>query len=184
MARKRLSDSIHDIPPELDGNDALSKREVRLQRLRNIVLPVDEKTGKPLAPRLWSPEKHLALIEYIEAGNFFSVACQRVGMSYKTFSAWMVRGGDPLSDNADTAWEPEEPYWTFAHDVREAEAASETILLESLQRAGRDDWKSHAYVLARKFPERWAEQKQQTNVGAGAGVTIILPDNTREPQVD
>lgn len=69
-------------------------------------------------------DKREALLARIREGYPFRKACALAGVSYDTFRWWMLKGADPDSGSRRVCppTVKVEPYWTFARDVRAAQA--------------------------------------------------------------
>jgi hypothetical protein len=51
-------------------------------------------------------------------------------------------------------------YLQFFHAVTRAETEAEATLVQAWNAAGKIDWRAARDMLARRFPERWAQSKQ------------------------
>jgi transposase len=103
-------------------------------------------------PTKLSPETREKLVEVIEAGNYYSVACQASGISYHTFLRWMERGEDGEVNFCD-----------FCNAIKKAEATAETRLVAEIQKD--DSWQSKAWMLERKHPDRWGRKERVEHTG-------------------
>jgi hypothetical protein len=68
-------------------------------------------------------EHQSVFLDLLRSGCPIHEACQRVGVNYDTFYAWMQKGGDPKS-HAKGKCLPHvqvEPFWSFARAVRMAQ---------------------------------------------------------------
>lgn len=87
------------------------------------------------------------IISLLKKGYPPSVVCRYVNIGYPTFKDWLVKGseGDPL-------------YEDFYFRVQQAEAIAEMRRLRKLERHERAEWKVNAWLLERRWPERWAKR--------------------------
>lgn len=85
--------------------------------------PVRMELTSPAASALLG-EPRERLLARIREGYSFRKACALAEVSYDTFGWWMLKGADPGSRSAKVcaADVRVEPYWSFARDVRDAEA--------------------------------------------------------------
>ena len=138
--------------------------------------------GKGTLPYGITPEKEHVLLALVRKGLPFSTACAKAGISYLTFCDWMIRGGDPKSNDKQKPppGEEREPYAGFVIRVREAEADAEEMMIDALVGARDKDWRSAQWWLSKRNPAEWGERGAAVNVEAGGSVTILLPDNGRD----
>jgi hypothetical protein len=174
LARSKMSVNIRTPREEEEQTQA----EARRSRIQRIYDQAD--TEGRTVPFAILPDQYDVIVQAIAVGNFYSTACKLAGVSVKTFYDWLAKGGDPESTDQKKDYDPREPYKSFAEDVRQAEAYGEAELVADMKEFGRGDWKSRAYILARKYPERWAEKTQTATIGPGASVQIFLPENNRD----
>ena len=89
----------------------------------------------------------------IATGAALEVAARAGGITAPTLHNWMKRGE-----------QGEEPYAQFRLEVEEARAVSEVELITLMRRAAVEgsagEWRAAAWLLGRKFPERWSEKRQ------------------------
>ena len=89
----------------------------------------------------------------IASGAAFKVAANAGGISEPTLHNWIKRGK-----------QGEEPYALFMAEVNEARAVCEVELITLIRRAAIEgsagEWRAAAWLLGRKFPERWSEKRQ------------------------
>lgn len=95
------------------------------------------------------------IIDNIEQGLNYESACLSANVSYSTFREWMRRGTD-----TDGNRQSNELYAEFAEDVNRAVARSEMNLLEGIRRAAETDWKAAAWILERRFPQHWSNNRK------------------------
>ncbi len=111
-------------------------------------------------PTVLTPELQATIVAHLEAGNYRTTACAAVGIHRHTLSNWEKAG-----------LEGREPYVSFLEAVTAAEARAEVELLAAIRGAqpgtpgvtGADLWTTKAWILERRFGQRWcARVKQQT----------------------
>jgi len=98
-----------------------------------------------------SPELIDKICDIISDGNYARTACRALGVPFSTFYEWRARG---LTD-------PDSLCGTFRAALEMAEAERESELVKKLKQAAggeRPDWRAHAHLLARLYPERWSER--------------------------
>src|SRR2546423_1240986 len=84
----------------------------------------------------------------IRAGNTIETACSVVGITSRTYRAWVERGTHSGSANTE--------YRAFREAVMLARAESEAALVAQVGREATRSWRAAAALLERRFPERWA----------------------------
>jgi hypothetical protein len=85
----------------------------------------------------------LALIH----GMTFESACECGGISKQTGYDWLKRGESG-----------EEPFLTFSDAVKKAQALGEYALVRTIQDATVKHWQAAAWLLERRFPEKWGRR--------------------------
>jgi hypothetical protein len=144
-------------------------------------------------PTSLTPARHALIVDTVRTGNYFSVACQRAGISPEVGYEWMERGKGMHDDRPPYA--NEDPYVyplghelagdpypgrfaLFAEDVIRAQADAEAHAVGVLRQAMViGEWRAAEVWLKRRFPERWREE---TVVEQTGGFTVKheaqLPD--------
>ncbi len=109
-----------------------------------------KKTTKKKAGRRskLTPAVQKKVCELIASGNFLKVAAQAAGIAERTFYDWLAKGEAEKAPR----------YVQFLQAVQEAAAKGETELLEQIRTAGESDWRANAWVLGRRFRERWRDE--------------------------
>ena len=82
-------------------------------------------------------------------GASIEAAAAEASIGYSTLRRWLSKG---------RAEDAEEPYLSFYAEVEEATNRSEIHLLEKIRSA--EDWRASAWILSRRFPDRWSESAQ------------------------
>lgn len=99
------------------------------------------------------PEVQAVILTAIEAGNYRVTACAAAGIHRHTLQNWEKWGA-----------EGKEPYAEFLAALQTAEAKAEMRLLSDIDSAragtpgvsGADVWQTKAWILERRWPQRWA----------------------------
>ncbi len=90
------------------------------------------------------------ICEGLRKGNYVTTCCRAVGISQRTYYNWKKKGE-----------EGEEPYATFLQKVDEAEAEGEMAMMEIIHdNAISGNWLSSAWVLERKYPNRFGKRER------------------------
>jgi hypothetical protein len=76
-------------------------------------------------------------------------ACDRAGISRRTFCRWLSRGK-----------KSEEPFATFLAEVKAAEATVEAEMVQRVRDAAVSSWQAAAWWLAHKFPASWSDDRE------------------------
>lgn len=85
----------------------------------------------------------------ISKGNYPEIAARAAGVSRSTYYLWLQKG------KADRDAGRETLYATFSDAIKEAEATAEGLLLDVVG-DGEKGWQSSAWILERRWRERWA----------------------------
>lgn len=88
------------------------------------------------SPKAIVGETRERLLALLRAGHSLKAACAQTGVRYSTLLVWLSKGGDPESKSKKKCaphlrWEP---YWTFARELRAAQAAGRTVSLPGPRR--------------------------------------------------
>lgn len=102
-------------------------------------------------PSKFTPETQARILTSIRKGFHMEPACQAAGVTYAAFRNWMIAGeaGD-------------ERYVQFFDQVQLAEAEAEQTLVGRILDASETDWRPAGWMLSRRFPDRYAEQRRGT----------------------
>jgi transposase len=92
----------------------------------------------------------------IRAGNTVEIAAAATGISQATFYAWMERGSrDGRSDAR---------FREFRDTVETARNDAEAILVTRIAKAASGgSWSAAAWLLERRFPERWDKTAKESD---------------------
>lgn len=91
------------------------------------------------------------IVEGVLKGNYVATVCQSVGINRSTYYTWKKKGEQGL-----------EPYKEFYERVTEAEAQAEMDILNVIYTNAIDqgNWVSSAWILERKYPNRFGKREQ------------------------
>ena len=90
------------------------------------------------------------ICEGLRQGNYITTVCRANGISQRSFYAWKKKGEQGL-----------EPYKTFLERVEEAEAEGEMLHVGIIHdTALTGNWLSSAWLLERKYPERFGKREK------------------------
>ena len=104
-------------------------------------------------PRLLTPEVQEAICEAMEFGATLEIAAQAAGIGARTLDEWLQHGRKELRENPDA----EGPCANFVRAVNIASAKLERDLLANIQAEAEKNWTARAWLLERKFPQRYAK---------------------------
>lgn len=115
-----------------------------------------------------SEEVERRILAMVRTGNDLAVAAQAAGISRSTLHRWRARG----------AHEGQGRFFEFEQALVRAEAEGEARLVTLIARAGEQQWQANAWILTRRFRERWS-----LGSGAQAG-PAPLPTHGGESDLD
>ncbi len=114
-----------------------------------------------------TPIVQKAICDGILAGLHLEVAAPACGVPADTAQEWRRRGEGRAKNRPANA-----TYATFALAVRQAEAQCERGLVTYWRAQVPDNWQAARDMLARRFPDRWAN-REKVDVG-GTGKEIVF----------
>jgi hypothetical protein len=106
---------------------------------------------KPRRPRLTAQVAE-QLLAALRAGAYVAQACEAAGISRRTFYEWWRAGA------ADDG-EPE--LVALRESVEAAKAQGEVRQVAYIATAAQSNWQAAAWLLERRYPERWARASQR-----------------------
>lgn len=109
------------------------------------------KSGRP--PGV-TKEKTVAVCKSIASGSFIETAVVAAGVPKSTFYRWLRHARED-----EEAGKRISPYLTFSRNVQRALAKTEMVYLEIIKDAAKVHWPAAAWMLERRFPERWAKPR-------------------------
>lgn len=87
------------------------------------------------------------ICEALANGVTVETAAEIAGIGQSTLYNWLKLGREGVAK-----------YKPFADAVEEAIAKSELVLLERIHEASKHTWQAAAWILERRFPERWGRR--------------------------
>ena len=96
------------------------------------------------------------LISAIEKGLTIVDACEYAGISEKTYYNWLNKNTDEIKDE-----EERKKFVQFLQDVKKAQSECQMYCLDFIMKD--KSWQSKAWVLERRFPDRWAKKDMTIN---------------------
>ncbi len=105
-----------------------------------------EKRNKRGRPTVLTEAVQATILANLRAGNYLATSCRAAGISPRTLETWRQRHreGDPRADRLTD----------FVRCVKKAISEGETDLLGKV-RAGGPGWQSAAWILERRWRDRW-----------------------------
>lgn len=119
-----------------------------------------------------TPELAERIANLISTGNFTVVVCGLVGISESTFYRWMARGEKATRGVYREFWE----------QVKKAEAAREAKWVKDID--GDPSWQSKAWLLERRYPERWGRRDTLIQELTGKDGGPIRIEEAREQLIE
>ena len=89
------------------------------------------------------------IVERLRHGVDLETTVKAAGINLTIYERWLKRGERTATKD--------KPYRAFAIAVEQAKADAEAILVKRISNAAADDWKAAAWLLERKWPERWTK---------------------------
>jgi len=96
------------------------------------------------------------LISAIEKGLTIVDACEYAGISEKTYYNWLNKDTDEIKDE-----EERKKFVQFLQDIKKAQSECQMYCLDFIMKD--KSWQSKAWVLERRFPDRWAKKDMTIN---------------------
>ena len=94
--------------------------------------------------------------QLIKQGIHPQIACDACGVNYFTMREWVRRG-----DGRDSKGRASNSELTqFAQEFNDAVAISQLNLVKGIHKASSKDWKAAAWMLERRFPEHWSNNRR------------------------
>jgi transposase len=131
---------------------------------RPVVRPADDWRG---APSKLTPAVRDFIVDAVRDGSHFAPACVGAGIDKTTAYKWIKRGEEDREKGRET------DYSTFVDALVRAQAQSETRLVGKLQIHADSDWRAGAFILERRFKERWGKPEN----AAAPSTVITLPES-------
>ena len=138
----------------------------------------DDAKRKPGRPDTFNPEAAKRIINVILMGGYIETAAAYGGIHRDTLYRWLKRGRAKSCNEPDLI--------QFVADYDSAIVKAEVLLLTKVQTAAQEDWKPAAFILERRYPERWGRQRLELSgpdggpISFAGDVKFYIPDNGRE----
>jgi transposase len=134
--------------------------------------------GKVGRPSKFTPERAARIVEALQIGAYRETAAEYGGISTRCFYDWIDLGTKALEDgedgerpplnaealaadpDADPILPPIQTFAQFVQAVKDAEAQTEVRSLSIIQTASTETWQAAAWLLERKFPNRYGRRMQ------------------------
>ncbi|HHV62104.1 MAG TPA: hypothetical protein GXX51_05640 [Firmicutes bacterium] len=110
-------------------------------------------------PTRLTPEMADKIANLISTGNYDVVVCGLVGIHPSTYYNWLSKGEKAKSGI----------YREFFDKVKKAEAAREAKWVKDIE--GDPSWQSKAWLLERRYPDRWGRREVNVNMNQDVRVT-------------
>ena len=99
---------------------------------------------------------HQRLILAIERGLTIADACEYSGISEKTYYNWLNKDTTQIKDD-----EERKKFVQFLQDIKKAQSECQMYCLDFIMKD--KSWQSKAWLLERRFPDRWAKKDMTIN---------------------
>lgn len=119
------------------------------------------KKGVPTRPLAVTEDRIERIRMALVAGCHYNVAAQHGGVGETVFYQYMRDAREMRADGKAARTKYERLAMKLLETVEQAETEAEVRMVANLSNAARTDWRAAAHLLARRFPERWAEQTSQ-----------------------
>ena len=96
------------------------------------------------------------LILAIERGLTIVDACEYSGISEKTYYNWLNKDTTQIKDD-----EERKKFVQFLQDIKKAQSECQMYCLDFIMKD--KSWQSKAWLLERRFPDRWAKKDMTIN---------------------
>ncbi len=114
-----------------------------------------EPKGKAGRPTMLRDPERQAILDAIKIGCPYSDATESVGVSYETFKGWMRQA------RKDKAARKHSIFTQFALEVKQAGAEFVKNGLKRLEEQAAKTWQTQCWLLERRRPEEFAENRQE-----------------------
>ncbi len=108
-------------------------------------------------------EKIQLASKLIGAGNTIQTIFGALGISKQTWYNWLNKGEKAKSGIYRELWE----------EVQKAESRAETRYVTIIAQAAEENWQAAAWMLERKYPERWGKKDRFAFEG-DEGMKIVI----------
>lgn len=143
-------------PEAIDLLDDLGKTDELEQDEQGQLMP-QPKTSYRTHPQgrdtYCSPQVIKVASQLHAAGLSLPVLCKAIGLSFETAKDWSTRGRADLAAGVDS------PFARWWAALEEAKGASEANLIRMVCAGAATDWRAAAWLLERRYWQRWADPK-------------------------
>ena len=121
-------------------------------------------------PSKLTPETQAIIIANMRIGLRYKDAALAACVTYQTIRNWTARGEKAKSGK----------YAEFFVAVKRAQAEGERLLLARIQDAARKQWQAAAWILERRYPDKWARREHiKQEVKGKVKIKLVFPDAKR-----
>lgn len=92
------------------------------------------------------------IVEQLRIGNYFETACAVAGIDKTTGYLWLKKG----------AKQTRGAFRDFSNSVEKAQHEAEAVLVGRIVAHGKEQWQANAWMLERKFPEKYGQRIRLT----------------------
>lgn len=119
------------------------------------------------------------IAKWVRKGNFIETAACYCNITSRVVRKWIKRGREEIArldeDPRARPKKSEEIFVRFFEAMEQAQAYSEMLDLQNIEKASGKNWTASAWRLERKFPEKYGIRRQTTGGGANP-VTLSSAD--------
>ena len=135
------------------------------------------KRGRGQPTKIDNPDLVETVVNFIKAGNYLNTACEAAGISHQTYYNWKARAEEGLASGRT------DKYVEFFERIKKAEKEAEAFLVANIKNAAvkKNVWQAAAFLLERKYPERWGRKDRQEVTGnIGIDLTGLSDEQLKE----
>ena len=118
------------------------------------------------------------IVRAVKLGAYRSEAAAAAGVSRPCVNNWQRRGEEAVAVaqehiedgeqvKVEEVPEADRPFVSFLYALEEAEATVEVSLVNVIRGHAAKDWRAAAWLLARKFPDRWGVREPSDSSAGG-----------------
>lgn len=139
-----------------------------------------------------TPDRVQKVCESIAEGHTYAYAAVSAGLSERTLHRYRADADEALMrfENGEELTEREAFLAQFSLMVEEAEHDAEAVLLGRIKAASKDYWQAAAWIMERRWPERWSRSAKirkeeervirvQMDLGAPTKARVIDAENRK-----
>lgn len=115
------------------------------------------------------------ILRLLRAGNYIETACAATGYSSRALREWRLayRRGEEVAQK----------HKEFFEGINQAIAQGETLHLSRIERASAEGvWQASAWVLERRWSERWAKREVVELRGSGSDLSKLSDEELKALQ--